>query len=60
MKNYLKHNRTNIILSFIITLLLIFLLAFGRPNGTIGVEVFFIPLWIMFWICKYIEDTKER
>lgn len=37
-----------------------FMLGFDRPSGTIGVEIFFVPLWLLFWICRYIDEKNER
>lgn len=60
MRNYLKKNKAIMISSFILTIALAFMISLDRPSGTVGVEIFFIPLWILFWVCRYIDDKKER
>ena len=59
MKNFIKQNRINLILSILGTMLLMLMLGFDRPKGTIGVEIFFPFILILYWICKYIESKGE-
>lgn len=59
MKTFIRNNITSIILSVIGTIALMIMLGFDRPKGTVGVEIFFPFLLILYWICKYIETKGE-
>lgn len=59
MKNFIKKNMLDLLLTTFGTLMLMLMLGFDRPKGTIGVEIFFPFILILYWICKYIESKGE-
>lgn len=59
MRDFIKKNMLDLLLTTFGTLMLMLMLGFDRPKGTIGVEIFFPFLLILYWICKYIESKGE-